>query len=740
MAIPSEIKKEHIIQAIEKIDEEGIPLRNESKDYDLLWNNKHYPPKLLISYAHQFANGSILDTNTFSGGKESNDFLKNLGFTVHEKINSNKRYWLFHSNPTYWDSKSEIFQNDSGYFRVSKKHEHEVKIGDEFAFYISGKEAGIYAFGTIKSEPILIANDIEVIKKYGNETEKFLTKKLRALLNYEIKLIDSPINRKVILQNKVFENNNFFINPQGVNVTKISEEEFQEIKNMMPNNINYYWVNQSDTYQDGKLGEYIWAPDNSNKKHHHQDLKKLKKGDIIVHYHNKKIVATSVVQNTFKNANDPTGGTNENGSYVSTTYSELEKPIELTTIIQLLKNKNVLPEKYSPINTDWKINQGYLYIFTKEAYDILFSNKSTNDKFLNLIEPKNLLNKMNSIISKTYITSLITKPFVIITGNSGTGKTRIALRLAELFNNSDPKTYALVPVGADWTDNRNVIGFYDAINNVYRSTPILDLLLDAKVNTNKPFFLILDEMNLSHVERYFADFLSAMESGKEIPLHNRVETVLSDSQKKIPKAINLPDNVYITGTVNIDETTYMFSPKVLDRANVIEFKVAKEDITNFLNSFGGEDLQEVAAEGVAESFLNLSLELRSRPIRERIQEDNDPLFNEGLKEVKSTLEKLFATLEGSNMEFAYRTMEEILRYMKVSFELAEKKESWDWKENIDTQILQKILPKLHGSKRKMERILIDLESICKDLEFKNSKIKLDRMIKTLQTDQFVSFI
>jgi uncharacterized protein (DUF1697 family) len=138
--------------------------------------------------------------------------------------------------------------------------------------------------------------------------------------------------------------------------------------------------------------------------------------------------------------------------------------------------------------------------------------------------------------------------------------------------------------------------------------------------------------------------------------------------------------------------------------------------------------------------LNLSLDIRSRSIRERIQEDKEPIFNVGFEEVKRVLETLFTVLEGSNMEFAYRTMEEILRYVKVSFELEENKENWDWKVNMDAQILQKILPKLHGSKRKMERILTELESICNEFKFTNSQSKLDRMIKTLQTDQFVSFI
>ena len=95
--------------------------------------------------------------------------------------------------------------------------------------------------------------------------------------------------------------------------------------------------------------------------------------------------------------------------------------------------------------------------------------------------------------------------------------------------------------------------------SVYQSTPAYELIKNAEDDSENPYFLILDEMNLSHVERYFADFLSAIESGEEIPLYGNNDK------------LTLPDNLFIIGTVNVDETTYMFSPKVLDRANTIEF-------------------------------------------------------------------------------------------------------------------------------------------------------------------------
>ena len=125
---------------------------------------------------------------------------------------------------------------------------------------------------------------------------------------------------------------------------------------------------------------------------------------------------------------------------------------------------------------------------------------------------------------------------------------------------------AMIPVGADWTDNRNVLGFVNHLRPsqdgrpLYESTPILELIIRAGGDSPRPYFLILDEMNLSHVERYFADFLSAMESGRPIPLHTSSGDLFSPQGTKVPATLALPDNLFITGTVNVDETTYMFSP------------------------------------------------------------------------------------------------------------------------------------------------------------------------------------
>ena len=144
----------------------------------------------------------------------------------------------------------------------------------------------------------------------------------------------------------------------------------------------------------------------------------------------------------------------------------------------------------------------------------------------------------------------------------------------------------IVPVGADWTNREALLGYPNALNEgeyVLPENGVLNLLIEANKpeNQDKPYFLILDEMNLSHVERYFADFLSVMESQEHIPLHPETEMWKGC---RVPGKVSLPPNLFIVGTVNIDETTYMFSPKVLDRANVIEFRVTRGGNGAFLKA------------------------------------------------------------------------------------------------------------------------------------------------------------
>jgi hypothetical protein len=119
---------------------------------------------------------------------------------------------------------------------------------------------------------------------------------------------------------------------------------------------------------------------------------------------------------------------------------------------------------------------------------------------------------------------------------------------------------------------------------------------------------------------------------------------------------------------------------------------------------------------------------------------------EKLKLCKDVISDLFELMRIRHQEFAYRTMSEILRYLAVDYQLCEKKEDWDWETAVDTQVLQKVLPKLHGAKRKIGAFLTDLQKFCaKDgsasqADLKRSSAKLSDMIETVNRDQFVSFI
>jgi len=234
------------------------------------------------------------------------------------------------------------------------------------------------------------------------------------------------------------------------------------------------------------------------------------------------------------------------------------------------------------------------------------------------------------------------------------------------------------------------------------------------VNQDKPYFLILDEMNLSHVERYFADFLSAMESGDQIPLHSSIAELMNNGE--VPSTISIPKNLFIIGTVNIDETTYMFSPKVLDRASVIEFRVSYGEMNKYLTTAGILDLNSIQGLGstMSESFLEIS--------------QSKELFFTNKELISNSLMKFFSELKKVGAEFGYRSASEIMRFSSI-IKLIEP--SWETNVIIDASIMQKLLPKVHGSRRKLEPVLKTLALLCLKEEFKNGNdFKIESLLNS----------
>lgn len=256
-----------------------------------------------------------------------------------------------------------------------------------------------------------------------------------------------------------------------------------------------------------------------------------------------------------------------------------------------------------------------------------------------------------------------------------------------------------MPVGADWINREPLLGYVNALEPLEYVIPesgALNLIIEANKteNAKRPYFLILDEMNLSHVERYFADFLSVMESNDTFKLHNS-DSNLDSKGIAVEKEYKWPTNLFIIGTVNIDETTYMFSPKVLDRANVIEFRIDIEDMKRYLSD--PKEVKELKGEGANQGELFVDLAQKSEKTKS--------------KEVTTALTSFFENLQRIGAEFGYRTASEIqILFAKIDLVNKEYKEKKN--EKIDFAIMQKLLPKLHGSRNKLSPVLKKLACLC----------------------------
>jgi hypothetical protein len=296
------------------------------------------------------------------------------------------------------------------------------------------------------------------------------------------------------------------------------------------------------------------------------------------------------------------------------------------------------------------------------------------------------------------LASLLARPFVILTGLSGSGKSQLALKLGQWFGS---ERYSVVAVRPDWTGPEAMLGYEDLLQPPPRPWVVGDVLkvsLRAASDPGRPYLLLLDEMNLAHVERYFADFLSGMESDEPV-IPNLVER--EDSWRmadaKAPK-LRVPRNLFVVGTVNVDETTYMFSPKVLDRANTIEFRVRSQDLAHAAGKPG--DIEE-ADLGLLETLVTAALDTNWHA-------EHRPA---GAPQYEAAVTKLHQTLTEVGWEFGFRTYYDMLRFAAFASAMG----IVSWQQILDLQLLQKVLPRLNGSKRRLEPALSRLGRFCQDL-------------------------
>ena len=349
-----------------------------------------------------------------------------------------------------------------------------------------------------------------------------------------------------------------------------------------------------------------------------------------------------------------------------------------------------------------------------------------------------------------YLTALRTKPFMLLAGISGTGKSRIVREMAKAcwtpkedeYGKNCPRNFCMVQVKPNWHDSSDLIGYVSRINGEkYVVGPFLRFIAKAIQDPKRPYFLCLDEMNLAPVEQYFAEYLSVIESRKLqdgqietdpiVPYENTeaygslIDQLFdSDEERKAYKTeeggkrLTIPENLFVVGTVNMDETTFSFSRKVLDRAMTIEMN--EVDLKGGLEAGGsaefgyiGEDLMGDAAEG------------------KDIYADNQTLCDD----IITYLGKVNDILEGTPFKIAYRTRNEFLLYAVNRLHFAPESEVW---QTLDEMTSMKILSRIEGDNERCERVLRELknlltETVGNHAEDSASLKKIDEMLAKLKS-------
>lgn len=294
------------------------------------------------------------------------------------------------------------------------------------------------------------------------------------------------------------------------------------------------------------------------------------------------------------------------------------------------------------------------------------------------------------------------------------------------------RRHEVIAVRSDWTDPRGLVGYENPLTGAYAKTDLIRLLLRAQADPANLYLVILDEMNLARVEYYFSDFLSAMElSGGTISLRESGDPagIPEDDDGDVPVRLALPPNVVFIGTVNIDETTHAFSPKVLDRANVIVFN--EVDVGRFLEG-GGEPASSTfrLVDGSVEP--GDLVDRASRAAAALARGKASPDFVQALASVHELLEK-------HNLHFGYRVLNEVTTFVGHALERVGDTEEVA-REAFDLQLVQKVLPKLNGG-RELQAPLTELLALCLDgAAFPRAARELARMLTRLEHTGFVAFL
>lgn len=413
------------------------------------------------------------------------------------------------------------------------------------------------------------------------------------------------------------------------------------------------------------------------------------------------------------------------------------------------------------------------------------------------IEPTDETTELDSR-DYAYMAAIKTKPFLILGGFSGTGKSLLVKSLAfatcpcdGVLNTSEtsPGNYLLVSVKPNWHDATDITGFRSSVNRNYYVTDFMRFLVKAKLHPNVPFFVCLDEMNLAPVEEYFADFLSVIESRKRkkdgaivtdaiVPASvfndkdyaddfdiflkiglkpiNEVKDITeftakikeSDSDESDffeqswlveelkRDGLTIPQNVIIIGTVNMDDTTNSFSRKVIDRAMTFETIVGTFD-----SSYFDSDVTLGYVKNYRKGELFISDEVRAT---EMMEDGRFTLSDEEKNRIIGFINDINSDMEGTPFKISYRILNETILLYRAKQKIVELMGEEEKKDGVEVNtdlntifddiLMQKVLPRIEGDFEKCDKCLVKLGDRAERMEWKQSSEKIEFMIKRFGKD------
>ena len=458
----------------------------------------------------------------------------------------------------------------------------------------------------------------------------------------------------------------------------------------------------------------------------------------------------------------------------------------------------VLRDRYIDELSSLPVKSRLLRLFTEELVEVIMPKE---EKFNGYVEGYELANTISNIsvndlsalfgksnMSHTtiqleyskydiYRNAIQTKPFLLLAGISGTGKSRIVRELAFMTcpkelqdeDGTTPGNYCMIEVKPNWHDSSELLGYYSSFNGGgYRFTKFDRFVVKAWLNPDVPFFVCLDEMNLAPVEQYFAEFLSVLETRSRDQDGHVVTGALVDKQyfkddtkmkedlgldgaddwtikvrsDLVNKGLTLPPNLIVIGTVNMDDTTYQFSRKVIDRAMTIEMNGGE-----LSQMFGNSNsLKYRSDEDVVKLGMFKAPYINADEVIERYQSQAQ-IIKEKLPE---KLEAVNTALKDTPFQVSYRVLNELVIYLGALMDEATAKgESIDddalsalIDQAMDQITLMKILPRIEGDDDMFKRnggtnILKTLQSLFS--EDTDSYRKLDEMTDRLNRTGFTRF-